>query len=109
MKVLSVFILMIYFKITNYFNNINYNIYNSYSWITSNSNIYFSSNGNIGIGSTIPKEKIDINGNLNINGKIIPNSFNIYNLGSFNFKWKNLYTEWKNKIYYFDRWTTSKD
>ena len=73
--------------IINNFNS-NYLIYNSTNWITNNSSIYLSSNGNVGIGSTIPKEKLDIIGNINIKGNIITNSCN---LGSSNKIFKDLY------------------
>jgi len=71
---------------SNRFNN-----FTSNQFLTNGSNIYFNLTGNIGIGSTIPKEKLDINGNLNINGNIIPNSCNTFDLGSSNFKWRDIY------------------
>jgi hypothetical protein len=70
----------------NKFNNLTSNQFS-----TNGNNIFFNLTGNIGIGSTIPKEKLDINGNLNINGNIIPNSCNLFDLGSSNLKWKDLY------------------
>ena len=87
-------------NIINYFNS-KYQLYNSTYWINSNSSIYLSSNGNIGIGSIIPKEKLDIFGNLNINGKILPNSCNSFDLGSSNKKFKDLYLS-GNSIYLND-------
>ena len=71
---------------SNKFNN-----FTSNQFATSGSNIYFNLTGNVGIGSTIPKEKLDINGNLNINGNILPNSCNTFDLGSTNFKWRDIY------------------
>jgi hypothetical protein len=78
-------------------NIINNNISNTFLNFSSNqfstngNNTFFNLSGNIGIGSMIPKEKLDINGNLNINGNIIPNTCNTFDLGSTNLKWKDLY------------------
>jgi hypothetical protein len=63
--------------------------YNQFS--TNGNNIFFNLTGNVGIGSSIPKEKLDINGNININGNIIPNTCNTFDLGSSNLKWRDLY------------------
>ena len=71
--------------------NSKFNNFTSNQFSTNGNNIFFNLTGNIGIGSTIPKEKLDINGNLNINGNIIPNSCNLFDLGSSNLKWKDLY------------------
>ena len=71
---------------SNRFNN-----FTSNQFSTNGSNIFFNLTGNIGIGSTIPKEKLDINGNLNINGNIIPNTCNSFDLGSSNLKWRDIY------------------
>jgi len=101
----NLFITSNYFDISsnnfiNYFNS-KFNTFNSFNWINNNSSVYFSSNGNIGIGSTIPKEKLDISGNININGKIIPNSCNTFDLGSSNRKFRDLYLS-GNSIYLND-------
>ena len=101
----NLFITSNYFNISsnnfiNYFNS-KFNTFNSFNWINNNSSVYFSSNGNIGIGSTIPKEKLDISGNININGKIIPNSCNTFDLGSSNRKFRDLYLS-GNSIYLND-------
>ena len=71
---------------SNRFNN-----FTSNQFSTNGSNIFFNLTGYIGIGSTIPKEKLDINGNLNINGNIIPNTCNSFDLGSSNLKWRDIY------------------
>jgi len=71
---------------SNRFNN-----FTSNQFSTNGNNIFFNLTGNIGIGSTIPKEKLDINGNLNINGNIIPNTCNSFDLGSSNLKWRDIY------------------
>ena len=71
---------------SNRFNN-----FTSNQFSTNGSNIFFNLTGNIGIGSTIPKEKLDINGNININGNIIPNTCNSFDLGSSNLKWRDIY------------------
>jgi hypothetical protein len=39
-------------------------------WATSGSNIYNSNTGNIGVNKTNPTERLDVNGNVNVNGQI---------------------------------------
>jgi hypothetical protein len=39
-------------------------------WATSGSNIYNSNTGNIGVNKTNPTERLDVNGNVNIDGQI---------------------------------------
>ena len=71
--------------------------YQNSQWINDNSNIYY--NNNIGIGKTTDiNEIIDINGNLKIAGIIYPFSSSIYDLGTSNYKWKDLYLS-SNSIY----------
>jgi len=69
----------------------NYNDLSNLSWINSNSNIYFIRNGNVGIGTTNPNNKLHLIGNFSIEGNIIPTINSNFNLGSSNFKWKDLY------------------
>ena len=47
--------------------------------------------GNVGIGTTIPKEKLDINGNLNITGNILPSQCNVFDIGSSNYRFRDIY------------------
>ncbi len=65
--------------------------FTSNQFSTNGSNIFFNLTGNVGIGSSVPKEKLDINGNININGNILPNTCNTFDLGSSNFKWRDIY------------------
>ena len=60
-------------------------------WYNSRFNIINSNVGFIGIGTSNPKQKLDLLGNLLITGSIIPNINNNFNLGSSNFKWKKLF------------------
>jgi hypothetical protein len=48
-------------------------------------------NGDIGIGTTQPRSRLDVIGNMTINGDVIPGNDSIYNLGSTSNKWKDLY------------------
>jgi hypothetical protein len=67
-------------------------------WLNSNTSIYYTL-GNIGIGkSTNISEKLDIVGNIKIDGDIYPSSNNYYNLGTSNNKWKDLFLS-GNSIY----------
>ena len=72
--------------------NSNASYYGSTVWTTNypTSSIFLNLQGNVGLGSINPKEKLDINGNLNINGNILPNSCNSFDIGSSNFKWKDI-------------------
>ena len=53
--------------------------------------------GNVGIGSTLPSEKLEVSGNMNVAGNIrvagniIPSVDITYDLGSANQRWKDLY------------------
>jgi hypothetical protein len=51
---------------------INYQNIIGSQWSTLNSNIYYNT-GNIGIGTTSPIEKLDVNGNIKTNGNLIGN------------------------------------
>ncbi len=60
----------------------NFSIYDN----TSNNNRFFisGSNGNIGIGTTSPAQKLDVNGNINTNGTVtIGSNFVLGNTGGF--------------------------
>jgi len=70
----------------------------SSQWATSNNNIYLNKSGNVGIGSSIPLEKLDIIGNLLISGDIYPSQSSNYDLGSSTYKWRDLYLS-GNSIY----------
>ncbi len=60
-------------------------------WYNSSFNIISSNLSNIGIGTSNPKEKLHLIGDLLINGSIIPNINSNFNLGSSNLRWKKLY------------------
>ena len=76
-------------------------------WTTINNDIYYSL-GNVGIGkSTNITEKLDIQGNLRIAGNIIPSISSNFDLGSSNYKWKDLYLS-GNSIY-LDNFIISKN
>lgn len=49
-----------------------------------------ASNGNVGIGTTVPGEKLEVAGNIKSN-HIYPRTNNTYNLGSSSVRWKRLY------------------
>jgi len=57
----------------------------------SNGNIYSSNSINIGIGTTNPQNKIDINGNIGVSGNIYAYADEIYNIGSVTNKFDNIY------------------
>jgi len=78
--------------------NNNGSLFKTSQWNNSNFDIFYN-NGNIGLGkSTNINEKLDIFGNIKIAGNIFPNDNNLYNLGSSNLKWKDLYLS-GNSIY----------
>jgi hypothetical protein len=54
------------------------------------SNIYYNL-GNVGIGAATPTEKLHVVGNMKIQGHILPAADIIYDLGSSNLRFKDLY------------------
>jgi hypothetical protein len=64
-----------------------------------NGNIYSSNSINIGIGTTNPQNKIDINGSMGISGNLYANADEIYNIGSSTNKYDNIYIK---KVYVED-------
>lgn len=70
----------------------------STQWASSGDNIYINKSGNVGIGSSIPIEKLDIDGNIQIAGNIYPSLTSNYNLGSSNNRWRDIYLS-GNSIY----------
>jgi hypothetical protein len=81
--------------------NKNKSPYQNSQWVSivenSSSNIYFN-DGSIGIGSSTFTSNFNLNGNLKIQGNIYPDTTQIYNLGSPDFKWRHLYLS-SNSIY----------
>ena len=71
-------------------------------WSQNGSNIYYT-NGNVGIGTNNPQAKLDIssnnsntlalnvNGNSQFNGDLLPGKAKTYNLGSTGMPWKSLF------------------
>ena len=57
--------------------------------IANNGDVFI--NGDVGIGTTQPRSKLDVIGNMTISGNVIPSSNTFYNLGSPSRKWKDLY------------------
>jgi len=78
--------------------------YKSVSAATSNRLIIDGVSGNLGIGTTpdlSSNYKLNLLGNIQISGDIIPSSSNTYNLGSLTNTWKDLYLS-GNSIYLDD-------
>ena len=64
-----------------------------------NGNIYSSKSINIGIGTTNPQNKIDINGNIGVSGHIYGYTDELYDIGSTTNKFNNIYIK---KVYLED-------
>jgi len=47
--------------------------------------------GNVGIGTTLPKGKLDVNGNMSITGNIVPSQCNVFDIGSSNYRFRDIY------------------
>jgi hypothetical protein len=63
---------------------------------------FFDYGGNIGIGTSYPSEQLDVSGNINTSGivnvggdinctNIIPTLNNTYDLGSYDYRWRDIY------------------
>jgi hypothetical protein len=50
-----------------------------------------TSNGDMGIGVTTPAEKLDVNGNMRLNGNLLPQFSASSNIGSLTAGWSNIY------------------
>lgn len=56
------------------------------------SNIYYD-NGLVGVGFISPTERLHVNGNVKINGNVLPQSNLSFNMGSADLKYANVYTD----------------
>ena len=63
----------------------------SSQWSDGSNNTIYYNTGNIGIGTTIPTNKLDVRGNMDISGNIIPKHNITYDLGSSDYRWRDLY------------------
>ena len=78
--------------------NQNNNKFKTSQWNNLNLNIFYNI-GNVGIGKNNNiEEKLDIEGNIRINGNIYPSINSNFDLGLSNYKWKDLYLS-GNSIY----------
>jgi hypothetical protein len=68
--------------------NIDYTYWQRTDSVTSN--LYYTA-GNVGIGTTINQGKLDIAGNMFITGNIYPTACNVYDLGSRDLRFKDIY------------------
>jgi len=61
---------------------------NTISFTTGNTErVRITSAGNLGIGTTSPTAKLDVNGTMNITGDIKPTTTALYSLGSSTLRW----------------------
>jgi len=70
--------------------NVKQTIIQNIIWTENNGNTYYNS-GNVGIGTTQPIDRFHVVGDSKFTGAILPSACNIYNLGSSNLRWKDLY------------------
>jgi hypothetical protein len=69
--------------------NQSYDILNAYNNV---SNVFtILGNGNVGINEENPSSKLEVKGDIKIDGNILPKISNVSNLGSDTYKWKDLY------------------
>jgi hypothetical protein len=60
-------------------------------WVKNAANELYYTNGNVGIGTTIAKEKLHVMGNMLVAGTIVPTQCNVYDIGSSNYRFRDLY------------------
>jgi hypothetical protein len=62
----------------------------SSEWTSANGNLYTTTT-NVGIGTNAPQSRLHVSGTLSVTGDILPTACNVYDLGSSNYRFRDLY------------------